>query len=372
MILRLLLLLTLLASLHASGDENENDNIPSAAFTVFSNLKQIDPSSYKEIQNMPRVWSQSALGVCFGCAAAVIAQKFACDTDKKIKALNLPCNQLPPEKEISMLAMVAWAETNKPNQVANDSTNHKNITLYSDRTKGNLVTNALISSMNTFSFMPESCYPMRLLLEKYGKNNNSFEPAYFKLKESYNGIKKMFVGNASCPECLANFHREVNLALNKKFSIEAVNAALSKDTFPTFLYSLLFHGCDEITFREKPRVKAGPEFDTTLRKDAVLNIIKEIIDQSRPVLVEDLCTQTTKDKKKCIVTHTLVVSGYRVVCPAANYASSFCRPQVKIHNCWGQAWQDANNDGWVDGKFFVDHINYGKDYISEGKLSWLE
>lgn len=85
----------------------------SAAFTVYEDLIEVDPNFSKVVRNMPKIPSQSTLGSCFGCSAAVIAQKYVCDTDKRIIASGVACADLPPQMLISQFSMVAWSDTNR-------------------------------------------------------------------------------------------------------------------------------------------------------------------------------------------------------------------------------------------------------------------
>lgn len=366
---------------------NTSTPVPSPAFTVYKNLTFVDKVSSREIENMPAIQSQDTVGSCFGCASATVVQKFLCDSDENFKRNGVSCSQLPREKTISQLSLVAWADTNKaranpnskdknqnPNddQDPEDSDNHKNIKLYEDRTDFSFGSNALRDSVNMFDFMPESCFPFDQLVSKYGSTDSSlFKNVYGKTKKLYVKMKSETQGSTfHCDECLEQLKADFNTT---KFSSEALSSAVEKDSFGEFLYELLFHNCTPLSSNKRPKFKQFPAGKKeTADKKLVLGKIKEIIDQKKPVLISSLCLQYEDGRPGCKSAHDTVLSGYRKVCPSADYSSSECKTQVKLHNCWGQDWQNANNGGWVDADNLIKNLNEGKHYIESGDLSWLE
>ena len=72
-------------------------NLPYAFAIVPADFVE-KPGTKIVIENMPRIRSQAAFSICYGFAAATLAQKYYCDE----KAEIIPnCSNLPPEREIS-------------------------------------------------------------------------------------------------------------------------------------------------------------------------------------------------------------------------------------------------------------------------------
>lgn len=360
---------------------NNSTPLQSEAFTIDKGLPFIDEKSNREVENMPAIQSQDTVGSCFGCAGATIVQKFLCDADGEFKKNGLSCSQLPREKTISQLSLVAWADTNKKrvepdkaktNQDPEDSDNHRNLNLYEDRTDFSFSSNALRDSINTFEFMPESCFPFDQLVSKYGNKDSSlFKNVYEKTKKMYSKMKSATEGSSFlCDECLQELKTDFNTTT---FSPEALSSAIEKDSFGEFLYELIFHNCKPLSSNKRPVFKQFPPGKKdTVAKKYVLGKIKEVIDKKKPVLMGSICLKFESDGKTCKNAHDTVISGYRKACPTTDYSSPACKTQLKLHNCWGKDWQDANNDGWVDADNLIKNLNEGKPYIDAGDLSWLE
>jgi hypothetical protein len=414
--------------------------IDSPAFSTIKGLDIILDASTKEIKNMPKVQSQDTVGDCFGCASSTIMQKFICDNDRDFVEKNpdnptdapkikIPCNEAPPEKMVSQLSMVAWADKNEVvldenncknatdkdaciTQVRNDLSKcndpknkelcikqlkeelakkfdardakyHKNIKIFKDATTLSLGANALYSSSTSLKFMPESCFPFDQLVSEYGSHGNKktgviFETIYEKSRELYESEhKKALEGNTTpCEECLSQLNKGFH---TDAFTAETLSSAILKNSYGEFLFELLFKNCKPMTLKMRPPVfnKLPAGQDQLLPKSEVLDKIKPLLDKNLPVLLEPVCLKF--ESNKCVSSHTLVVSGYRTVCSEApkdktdkKEISEKCKPQLRIHNCWGEDWQAANNGGWVDAGNLIKNINGASTDISSGNISWLE
>ncbi len=351
---------------------------PTAAFTVFGNLKYINPIQSVEIDNMPPIQDQFGVGSCFGCAAATIVQKYLCDFDPDIKALQIACSQLPQTKLVSQLSMVAWADTNLDridpdpdgkNQIPGLSRNHTNIKLYNDATVYSSGSNALNNSLNLFRFMPNSCFPMDRLVGS-GKAKDDFEPTYERLKVLFKNTKLTQATEPSdFPERLESFED----ALNHQIPRERLISGLKKKTFAEFLYEIIFGGCKHITSTVRPKLRILPAgSEESIQKKDIFGIIRAVIDKKRPLLINAICLGLDEAGAKCVAKHSVVISGYRMACETKYSSGAGCRYQIKLHNCWGEAWQKASNDGWVDAEIFISFLNPGKPYVSAGEIAWLE
>jgi hypothetical protein len=365
--------------------------IPSDVFNIDQNLNVYDTNNSFEVKNMPKIQSQDTVGSCFGCSSATIAQKYICDTDSNIIKSKTPCNDVPKDMQISQLSLVAWADTNAgyPNksQIPGQNNNHTNLRLYAEQSKELLVaTTALANSASSFEFMPESCYPMDILVNKYGNQKPIFEEIYNRTKKLYESNKrKETEAKSNCTDCLDQLNDFfIKENFKSKITTDTFNLALTRGTFGEFLYTLLFDNCDSILVKKTPTFKKLPLEDkkagdslitktplTLSKKSAIPEMIK-ILNSNKPFLVNTLCLMTDQSKSKCTSQHSVVVNGYRKACPTSNLEDKSCKYQFKLHNCWGQDWQGQNNDGWVDAEKFRDNLNFGSDFIENGDISWLE
>lgn len=349
------------------------------AFTQYSNLKWTDPSYGAEISNMPRVRTQGGLPSCYGCASATIVQKFLCDVDPSVKTLAKRCEDIPAEVTVSQLSMVAWADTNilrkdddpeNTNQSAGLSRNHANIKLWEDTTVYSSGVNALENSLAMFRFMPESCFPVGRLEAKYGNNSDALREPYLHAKAVYEKHKADGSSGEICNECIAR----LNSDFNASFSSAAWQSAIQKRTFGEFLYALFFHGCKPFTSKAglRPTLHLMPRgSEEHLPKSEVFDVVKSVLDKGRPILVNAVCMNVDATSGKCLIKHSIVLSGYRRDCTNGS-PDKTCRTLVKLHNCWGEAWQKNNGNGWVDAEQFIKYLNPGKPYIEKGELSWLD
>lgn len=372
--------ISILPFANAKVKSNTSTPIQAEAFTIEKNLVHIDKKNSQEVENMPAIWSQDTVGSCFGCASSTIVQKFLCDSDDELK--GIPCNSTPRNKTISQFGLVAWADTNEKRISANrsenglvdtkDPGNHTNLRLYHERSKFSSGSNALRDSVDAFEFMPESCFPFDQLVSKYGSKDSSlFKKAFERTQALYTRMKSKTEGESlHCEDCLKQLKTDFN---TNKFSSESFASAMSKESFSEFLHELIFYKCEPITSNKRPIYKQFPPGKgETADKNLVLEKIKEIINKKKPLLISSICLEYEAGGKTCKNSHDTVVSGYRRACPTEDLTSPNCKNQIKLHNCWGQDWQDSNNDGWVDADLLIKNMNEGKTYIDSGDLSWLE
>ena len=144
--------------------------------------------------------------------------------------------------------------------------------------------------------------------------------------------------------------------------------ALGMKSFPEFLYSIVFPDeCGNfIRPPKKPTVGYFPEEGQIASLKQLGDKIEEILETDRPIQIGRICTGGLL-KNECKGIHTLVISGYKTIC--AKEQPELCRKLYKVQNTWGQAWQDQNNDGWVDAENLLKNINPPLNF---GLLSWLK
>lgn len=345
---------------------------PMPAFTVYPGFTQIRLSSVIEIGNMPAVLDQGVLGTCFGCAAATIAQKFICDEASGNSLAPLPCKNLPPEKRVSLLGMIAWSDTNSDRvegavkyEEPGYPSNHRNLKLYVDRTDFSSGSNALMNSSLSFSLKPESCYPMSVLIDKYGSSTSGgkrFEQVYLEVREKWSKARSGTANDAQ------NLRMEIPIKLALSVSEPLFLEAMGKKTFGEFFYHLAFGECK--SFRARPTPKFHQNEVKITAKAELFPLISSVLASKRPLQLNTVCLRPIAEGRKCESWHTIVISGVRTVC-SVGPGSSDCRPELKVHNCWGEKWQRENNDGWVDAAMLIEHVNYGQSYFERGEVSWL-
>jgi len=325
-----------------------------------------------EISNMPRIRSQDSFGVCFGFSAAVIAQKKACDTDRKnfpLDKVGKPynCSDIPLEKQISPFSMVAWAKPTEKSTQIGDFMNHRNITLAGGEVKAGTGAHALNNSYTDFSFLPESCYPFDQVANKYGDNKELVAKLVEDLNKLYKDNRKTEANtSALCESCLAE---EINERLGTHIKAKNISKALEEATFAEFLHKAVFYGCPRIHLEPKPQPKVGyfPENSAEGTREKLLPKIKEVLNSGNPIQVDGVCVLRDEPTDECTGRHSFVISGYKKVCSAQNQ----CRDLVKVHNSWDEKWQKEHNDGWVDGQSIIENID-DKPAVGIGILSWLK
>lgn len=369
--MRLLLyvLIVLLWSSFSTANEakiNVNELIQSDAFTPISNeFNNEDSSKTVIVKNMPRIRSQDSFNTCHGCSSATIAQKYICDQHPDY--VGRDCSKLPLDMEVSQMDLVSKSLTNKDGQSKDLPSNHSNIRLKSEDRKKTEGVLALLTSQAKFQFNSEQCFPFDQLVEKHSRSTSEIIENYLRKLEDYY-ITKKTEGDSNCTECLA----DVNQGLNSDVTQDQFNLALKKNTFGEFLYSLVFNkACaKKISLSEPPKIGIFPKNEPSEKSD-LLGKLKEALgtaQQNRPVLLGNVCLYTDKTSKECL-THSLVISGYKLIC--ADKEKKNCKQALKVHNCWGKDWQDKNNDGWVDAELLLANVNKSLPKLNDGAISWL-
>jgi hypothetical protein len=334
----------LLLSSMASGDEPGFQNIfkplPEASYIT-------KPGSTLLVKNMPPVYSQGGLGICHGYSSAAVLQQYLCEQD------NWDCQHLPDKNTISPLGMSTFSRPSDVSKKVNDFERYEGI----DARKGGSGAVDLINGGMVGMVYSNACYNF----DKFMKVHSGDEALIFKqfghLEDSYKlahrDLKK------ACIDCLA---AEIEDRFNRKVTPENIKKALDKKTFEEFLYVIFFWDCDQV-------VELVPRPDTTIfpesRRsdyDTVIAKIREVLSSGKPINLDSICF--SGDPLNCTEGHSVVISGYRVMCLASG---GDCRDALQIHNSWGQEWQDAYEGGWVDAKTLLDTTGY-----QPGILSWLK
>ena len=305
-----------------------------------------------EVPNMPPVRSQDALGVCGPFTATTLAQHHLCQKN------GWDCQNLRPEQQISDAGMA--------------------LAFYDNDTKKREFTEAVnwtwaIDSAQTAPLITNKCAPFDQIVNQ---SSDPFETArlqqemWDRIERARREVNKELYEN-ECGECgrsiaiaaMANEEKLGSLKLKQKVELEKLRAFTletksqavqqllvpeechTKDTLPKIEFP------QRVTFPEKEvsyaeSVRQAKEWFKTKRSPLTLNTAFPI-----------KCS-AGDPPHKCQSNHQFAIAGYRKACAP----DGECVEMFKVHNSWGQKWQDMNNDGWLD----IKHI-FGPYSVGNGK-----
>ncbi len=327
------------------------------AQTQYTNIfKNLGPT-YNQVSddatltNTPRIRSQDSFGACAGFSASCVLQYNFCRVN------NINCENLSSDKEVSPFGALNAANTNKPGQLPGTIQNHNNIQF------GGFGSEAL-RNMNKLSVVQsEACYPFDQVANKYGTDDAAVEKMLEKYRTVFNKAK---TEGGVCESCLLS---DIQRDLKSNISEIDIKRALNADTFGQFLYKVTVgvKSCNDILeFRGK--YFAFPDKGTTATPEEAVAKMKEVLKQGHPMVLDGLCLY--RENGKCVSNHSVAVTGYRKICSKTTGA---CREVVRLHNSWGQGWQDKFKlgpddkvGGWVDALSLFE----GKK-IEAGDIAWL-
>lgn len=325
-----------------------------------------------QVKNMPPVRSQDTLGVCYAFSASAIIEHTICKENK------LDCKNLSNEQRPSVLDLARYATNPSKLTDKSDPNSYPKI-IGNRRTFGSDI---IVNMFNTESVSKESCAPFDSIVSKAGsldEQRADEEKMWLQFRNAYDTYK---IKSKQCEQCALDdatttakdWQKSYNLKTNNFEILKAFAAA----SYEEFLFrALVPENCGKpgkrINFyTTDKKMGVWPLEDTKKPNyDVAITKLKEQLSYDRPVLLNGICT-LKQPNPECIQTtsngvepggHGLVITGYRKMCNKSNK----CYDAVKVHNSWGQAWQDANNDGWVEAKTLLDRTDY-----TYGTLSWIE
>ncbi|MBK9323995.1 MAG: hypothetical protein IPM97_13800 [Bdellovibrionaceae bacterium] len=325
-----------------------------------------------QVKNMPPVRSQDTLGVCYAFSASAIIEHTICKENK------LDCKDLPNDQRPSVLDLARYATDPSKLQDKSDPNSYP-------KELGNEFTfgmDIILNMFNTESVSKESCAPFDNIVSKARSVNEQRadeEKMWLQFRNAYDMYK---IKSKDCEQCALDYATTTGKDLQKSYNLKTNNLEMLKAfgaaTYQEFLFrALVPENCGKAGKRirfytTEKKMGIWPLEDTNKPNyDVAITKIKEQLSNDRPVLVNSLCT-LKQPNRECIKTtsngtesggHGLVITGFRKMCNK----SGKCYDAVKVHNSWGQAWQDANNDGWVEAKELLDRTRY-----QYGTLSWIE
>lgn len=324
------------------------------------------------VTNMPKTRSQDSFGICYSFVAATMMDEANCVANKVVD-----CSSVKDDERFSALDIARYSS--KVPEGVSDSDRESFVGL----NEGGSASLAMHRALGEFS-VTEACAPFNQVVSKAKDpvEAQQLEISMWKaFKDVYNSYQKK---TKECVSCGLEYATAKTQELKDNFNLKASNQeilqAFSQHTYATFLDKLLVpEGCiisdNTITVEGKWNLQ---QFPTKAKADYQSSIskIKEVLTKKRP-LAFSFCAQdkvTVKSLKACGeikdksgnvsgAGHGVVIKGYRKVCRSAGD----CYEALQVQNSWGEGWQNANSDGWVDAKVLLD-----RSFYELGALTWLE
>ncbi len=320
-------------------------------------------SAEQTVLDMPNYRSEDSLGICFADTVATAVDKANCHT------LKISCSQMEDRDKASTLDLASFGnnEDSSKSEVLVGSA--KNIS------EGGSVNAAMINAMFKAGHVTnENCASFDKLVSKPGSPadvQRLQQYAWTRLKENY---KQYLTLNKNCTSCLDNFAATAAEQLNQDFGIKKdpidILKAFAQKSYLKLIDQLFIDPeCRKVSQQVRlanpnQTLQVFPKTGKTNYAQS-LQQIKTVLSTDVPVIIPAYCTddKIPSNINSCVAGHSFLISGYRKVCKANNT----CRDLVKVHNSWGQSWQEQHNGGWVDAKAVLERTNY-----EQGSLSWLE
>jgi hypothetical protein len=340
---------------------NSAEAVPSKLFERFEGVEHYnDIREEVLVSNMPAFKNQGVLGICSGCAASIILQKYICDVKKIARCADI--NTVDPRNSINILAMHSLNQPIDPApQKRYESSNYERLDVFAGGNAFNILNVAIGGD---FAFYTDKCYAYDKFADTYQSDARQTILIFHDLKKSYQkyrqdllekipDLKKANINDAkmACPYCLRDLSGQMQKYFFKEADSDALLSGLSMETFEGFLFKIFFGECSPNFFWPTPKSHGyfpDGEKEKVSRNQAIERI-KGVLYKNRPVAIDGLCSLVyKKDQDICIDTHSLVISGYMKVCN-----KTACRQLFRVHNCEGEIWQKKTG-GWFDGETLLD------------------
>lgn len=336
-------------------------------FTIDESQYKTNPTSLLEVTNMPPVRSQDSIGICYAFTAAAAIDAANCKIAQK------DCSKITNKEKASVLDLARYSTETADT----DSSSKASAPLSGGIAEGGDPTLALYNAaFENGAFIRESCAPFDQIISKIASPSQTLElqaQAWERLKLTYSQYKKKY---EECKQCAADYAATATEKIKQDFNLQRSNdeilKAFAAGSYSEFLDSLLIPSKCKGSARELTNLSGRWEINLFPKKkkdknyNAALGKIKDILKSKNPVIVNTYCAADDKPSNMAACKgrlHSFLITGYRKVCDSNNK----CKEAIKIHNSWGQAWQDQNDNGWVDAKSVLD-----RTYYADNSLSWLQ
>ncbi|QDK43734.1 hypothetical protein DOM22_00390 [Bdellovibrio sp. ZAP7] len=327
-------------------------------------------------KSLPPKTTIDTFGICFAASAATVLNYEMCKQGS-IK----DCSTLPEEKRVSTLGIARYAA--KP--IEDGLTDYDDS--YQQLKEGSSGAKVLTLASNMFKMPTEKCVSLQRIASKIpveGANDAvAAQQAIWKdLEAAYKGYRKAL--SEKCDSCASKFYATAVETVSKGIKLEddqmidpnlrndqaRVMQAFKEDTYEKALNTLLYpKACSENGISlPKPSdvtVRYFPQKEKILDGQSLIPQIKKILESKQPVILDGICVQDCETTRPLY--HSIVVAGYRKICPKGDTKQQNCREALKVVNSAGAGWQAIHNDGWVEAKSLMKNVK-----VVAGTLSWLE
>lgn len=324
-----------------------------------------------EILNFPSIRSQDGVGLCYAFSAAQLLNHHYC-AEK-----GLDCSK--EENQLSVLEVSAYYEY-YTRSIAEGGRAGDILSNFSAKRKNGLYT--------------EKCLPFEKLAHQSPSIRGDRQgEAYRKLR----GIFAMEPAKLDYEQQLCHA-REIKEILPLSKDLDGIIEAYNSHTIEQFVYNVTakdecleqggkvdipqYHTQSYPPRGTKPTVKDTIEhLEKVLLNDIPVSMSicsYDSCDPSDPAscgVIENNCASNDFRCQKYTVAegrcggHAITITGIKEVC-----GSRGCKTLLKVHNSYGQSWQDQNNDGWLEAEPLIEKalvrlpVSYKfLDYISEYK-----
>jgi hypothetical protein len=330
------------------------------------------------VANMPPVRSQDTLGICYSFAAGALLEHSICnDGEKKLNCQSLSDDQRPSVVDLSKYA--CNPETSKSTDKDENNSKTFSKSIHDTMTYG---LDVLTNLFNTKKVAKESCAPFDQLVAKARDSSQQTytEAAIWKqFKMNYDNFHAKL---KECADCNVKEATTTADDMIKKLDLKTSNTeilqAFAAESYNEFLYKALVpERCGRAAgqlplFLADKKVVSWPPQSNSMSYEDTITKLKDVLSNQRPIMVNRFCTKEVPTVE-CIEHstngieqggHAFVITGYRKMCKPGGLE---CRESLKVHNSWGQTWQDQNDGGWVDAKTLVKQtMNLHNSY------AWIE
>ena len=329
------------------------------------------PGSVIEVPNMPRIRDQKHMGICWGVAATVLAQKYYCD----LQQIG-DCANLPPEREISVLDLMSWEMLDEEYKKEGRASNDRKIRFGLDR-GGGVAWAPLAKSQNNFAFKRESCFPLDQFYEKFGASKEALAITMSRLQLFFDTYKIQrgtgefdykTIQAQECTSCSAELIAARKLVF-EMFPLDKPGAnygnkiwfGLTKSTLDHFMYEVLFAAGCKVIPMPSPTVHIFPGLGQHASSQELTEKLKKMLRLGISVGIQNVRTGDGW--------HTFVISGYKKVCGAEH---KNCHELIKAHNSWGENWQKSANGGWIRWDDILEALDtYADGSFKPATIFWI-
>lgn len=299
-----------------------------------------------EVPNMPPVRNQGGLGVCGAFTATTLAQHYLCQKN------GWDCQKLSPEQQISDIGMsLAWYDSDEKTRIFSESVRWREAIISAE--KAPLITNKCASYEQVVNLSSDPFENARIHRAMWGRIESAREKVNKQLFEDECGecARSTAIAAIAYEERIGTLKLKQSVELEKlrALTLETLDRAITQLLVPEECYTK-----DTLPQTIFPNIKYFPEKKVSYG-ESILQAREWFMMQKRPLVFDVFFPEECSPGDpvhKCRSWHQLVIAGYRKACAA----DGECVQMFKVHNSWGQKWQDMNNDGWLD----IKHM-YGVD-----------